>query len=348
MEPAAPGTKPCPYCMQPVLAGAIKCRWCGEMIPASPGAAPTAPAPYRMPPPVEAQPAIPVGAKNAAGMRPMTVVQILDASFRLYRENFALFLGITAIVYVPVVMGALALQAWTLSIQQPGRGAALPFQAEFATALVGLQAGQPPNLAQVLALCGVLIIWLAIYALAVPIADGALTRAVSDRYVGLPTSIGSAYRVVFRIFFPYLLTSLLVGLLFGISFFLCIIPMFVLIAMFAFVSQIMVVENVVGTDAMGRSVRLSEGHRWRAIGLLHITLLVRILLFVGLSLSSQFLLSRVIDSEMTRVLVEGAVGNIIGLLLQPLFSVAWVLFYYDVRIRKEGFDLQLLAQRAPA
>jgi hypothetical protein len=34
-----------------------------------------------------------------------------------------------------------------------------------------------------------------------------------------------------------------------------------------------------------------------------------------------------------------------GALLMPLYLIATTLFYYDVRIRREGFDLEFLASQ---
>jgi hypothetical protein len=34
-----------------------------------------------------------------------------------------------------------------------------------------------------------------------------------------------------------------------------------------------------------------------------------------------------------------------GSLILPLYSIATTLFYYDIRIRREGFDLEFMAGR---
>ena len=48
---------------------------------------------------------------EAPRLKPQTVTEILDSSFRLYRENFAQFLGILAIVYIPGIILQMLLTA---------------------------------------------------------------------------------------------------------------------------------------------------------------------------------------------------------------------------------------------
>ena len=36
-------------------------------------------------------------------------------------------------------------------------------------------------------------------------------------------------------------------------------------------------------------------------------------------------------------------GGFAGSLILPLYSIATTLFYYDIRIRREGFDLEVMA-----
>jgi hypothetical protein len=60
----------------------------------------------------------------------------------------------------------------------------------------------------------------------------------------------------------------------------------------------------------------------------------------GVGVVSSFLLTS--DAGATAVL-SSALGNLLSILLTPLGIIAAILLYYDMRIRKEGFDLEMLS-----
>jgi hypothetical protein len=43
-------------------------------------------------------------------------------------------------------------------------------------------------------------------------------------------------------------------------------------------------------------------------------------------------------------LLNSAIINLVSIFLTPLGIVATILLYYDMRIRKEGFDLEMLSR----
>jgi hypothetical protein len=48
--------------------------------------------------------------------------------------------------------------------------------------------------------------------------------------------------------------------------------------------------------------------------------------------------------SLTGDVVSGVLSGLAGLLLYPLQAIAVTLLYYDLRIRKEGFDLEMLTR----
>jgi hypothetical protein len=50
----------------------------------------------------------------------------------------------------------------------------------------------------------------------------------------------------------------------------------------------------------------------------------------------------------TILLVGVVIAAILQLLLSPLYQAALVIAYYDLRVRKEGFDLEVLASSLQA
>jgi hypothetical protein len=48
-------------------------------------------------------------------------------------------------------------------------------------------------------------------------------------------------------------------------------------------------------------------------------------------------------SNLARV-IQSMIGNVVAIVVAPLQTIAITLLYYDFRIRKEGFDLEMLSQ----
>jgi membrane-anchored glycerophosphoryl diester phosphodiesterase (GDPDase) len=105
----------------------------------------------------------------------------------------------------------------------------------------------------------------------------------------------------------------------------------------------LVLEDLTPSAALGRSWELTRGFRWRMFGLL-VTLLVLLYIpITALSGVASMMVARASASGGTSTLVAVLLGAVIQLLLYPLFYCVLTVAYYDLRVRKEGFDLEVLA-----
>src|SRR5262245_31630552 len=114
-------------------------------------------------------------------LRPLHLGELLDQAIRLYRRNFITFIGIIALVYVPLmILQAASTALMTSSI----------------TTLVSARRPEEifTNYAYWGGLLSTLVITFIQFILVQGIATGALTRAVADNYLGKQTSILDAYR----------------------------------------------------------------------------------------------------------------------------------------------------------
>ena len=73
-------------------------------------------------------------------------------------------------------------------------------------------------------------------------------------------------------------------------------------------------------------------------------LMILVVLWFAIIGMNQYFLPKLTASPVSQAVLGQAISQVIHLVLTPFFSVAWILFYYDVRIRKEGFDLEVLAR----
>jgi len=241
-------------------------------------------------------------------IRPMSVGEILDTGFRLLRNHFGLLVGLSALAYVP--MGIM----------------------QIALALVGQPNKDNPAamLIPVLIIVGVMLL---VIAVTFPLAATAMTMALGDIYVGRPTSAGQALRQSWSILLPVVGTSLLGTLLIGLGMLLLIIPGIWLALSYWVSSQVMVLERIFGMAALRRSGELMRGNKGRAV-------------VVGLV---AFVLMTVVSGGATWALNAWPIPNIIastvvGMITYAFLYAVIVVFYFDVRCRREAFDLEHLAQ----
>jgi hypothetical protein len=168
---------------------------------------------------------------------------------------------------------------------------------------------------------------------AVPIVFTALTHAVGEIYLGRQTSIGKSFGVALGLIVPMTGTMLLVylGILGGII--LLVIPGLVLSMAWILTSPVVVFEGRYGPAALRRSRELMRGHKWRAAGVL----------LVGWIIVA--VLGAVLGGSFHLVPLLGPIGQGIAQSIGVSYStVVLVLLYFDIRCRKESFDLEHLAR----
>lgn len=265
-------------------------------------------------------------------LRPLGMADILDAALRLYRQNFGPFLGITAIVFVPVGI-----------LQTVG------------AFLMGRSMGPNGDSSEVqmgaLIVFGVFMLGaLLVYLLAMPVCQGALSIAVARRYLGQPVTVADAYQMISDRWATLLAGVMIVGLMTAMGMLLCLIPGIFLGTLFMFVTPVIAVERATLMEALRRSRDLVTGHWWRCFGT-YLLLSMLIQLVAGAVVYPVTFLSAFLLMERNPALAQAlnqGLGMAASTLVQPVQIIGLVLLYYDLRVRKEGFDLELLAQNLGA
>lgn len=263
-------------------------------------------------------------------LRPLNLADILDQSISLYRRNFAVFVGITAIVYVPVGIIQMAFGYFMGSLQQsaPGNPDQIPWHqmGGFGIAIFGL---------------------ILVSIIAVPIGQGALAIAVSRRYLNEEVTVADAYHAIGARWGPLIATALILGLAIGAGTLFCLVPGIYLGVLWMFATAVIALEAITSpTEAAKRSNELVQGEWWRCFRTYAVlSILVSIVtqaLAMPLTLASTLGLMQH-NMALAQAINQG-VATAAGVLVQPVLMVGLVMLYYDLRIRKEGFDLELLAQ----
>ena len=251
---------------------------------------------------------------------PMTTGTLIDRAFRLYTANFALMLGITAAAYVPFYLIMLAIES-SLGVNLQDRGAALTtllFQIAF------------------------MVLWASI---AFPIASGAATYAISERYLGKEATISESLRQGLSRFWTLSIAQITATIRVLIGFVLLIVPGILWTLSYSLIIPAVLVEGQKAIPSLRRSSDLVKGQRGKVFLVLLVINLLQMILAVGVGM----ILGIFINTESSAgALLNSAMNNLMSIFLTPLGIIATILLYYDMRIRKEGFDLEMLSRAITA
>lgn len=281
----------------------------------------------------------------------MQLGEILDGSFNIYRRHFGLFMRLSVLlVWLPT---AVAIYLQVRFSGSPFEMLSVFEQHTGTVILLGLL---------------MLVIWTA----AGLMLKAGTIRIISDSYLGQEPDLGSALRLGVQKIIPLLLVTLSKGLLLVLLYLFGILGVVVLvmvgklagpamvgllafgggIALVWFVifvacgygvtTPIVVLEDLDSSfDAFGRSWDLTRGEKRKVFGTAAVTWLM-----------SQFLPQMVVGgisgvlgatSSMQPLFVVFA--SLLSILLAPILPCALTLLYYDLRVRREAFDLQILSDQ---
>ena len=283
----------------------------------------------------------------------MRLGEILDGSFNIYRRHFGLFMRLSLIlVWLPAAAG----------IYLNLRFSNNPFE------LLNLF---EHNIGSSI---GIVILLVVVWTTCSLLLKAGTIRVISDSYLGREPELGSSLRFGVDKIIPLLVVALsktvliillevvaglAVILLYfmgrilgpgvaGLMAFLGVVAAvwFVIWAVCAYgvTTPIVVLEDLPSSfDAFGRSWELTLGARGKIAGTVIVT-----------SLISQFLPAIVITAISAAV---GAAGNqslqplfvvissLLSIVLAPILPCALTLLYYDLRVRREAFDIQVLSEQ---
>jgi hypothetical protein len=263
-------------------------------------------------------------------LHPMTLGDILDGAFKLLKANLRTIVLVSAVFLVPINLVAGFFQRDVLG----GYGL---LQLANDPSLLDQAANADPSTALLLS---TLIAALASF-LITPFIGGAVSKIVASSYLGEEPEPGPVMRATARRFlallgaFLFTLLLKLVGLLF------CVVGVLVPMTFFLVTTPAVMVEELGPIQAMARSVTLVRSRFWPVMGIGVLSgLLASVLESI---LSWPFgLAAGVIGFRWGWILA--AIGEILpALVTMPLVAIVATLVYFDLRIRNEGFDLQMIA-----
>jgi hypothetical protein len=267
-------------------------------------------------------------------LRPLSLGEILDRTFSLYRRHFVLFVGITAIPHLLV----LGMNLWqTIFMKVPQIATKGP---------LGMPVHRTAEPTGVMAL-GLAwgIVAVVIYLIAYLFSQGGTIYAVSELYLGRTATVESSLRRVWGQLASLFGVILLNGLAVGGAFIFLIIPGIYVACRLITCIPAALLEDLGARESLERSFFLTKDNAGRAflIYLLYFFLTYAAALLIGGPLGVAIALHGK-DPNTLRILTAALQVSsfLVGILIGPILLIATSLFYYDLRVRKEAFDLQLM------
>ncbi|MDQ6830294.1 MAG: hypothetical protein M3081_15665 [Gemmatimonadota bacterium] len=271
-------------------------------------------------------------------LRPRSATEIIDVAVQIIRQRFAQLVAISLIAYAPLVV------------------AAAVFGASIALLMPKLAAKDGTGTGTVVGLVITGFVIGLSFMVGMTVANAAITVIVSEAYLGREPSAGAALRQALSRA-GSLIAVLLVQMLAGFIAFAASMPflllgplwligvMVLLLIAYAWtfaMPAVVILEGRRAVASFDRSYKLVQGHMRRVAGILAVTtVLVWIMSIVTLVLVQML-------ASLLHVAALGLIGSFAQLLFFPMVGVVVTLLYYDLRIRKEGFDLEMMASELGA
>lgn len=294
---------------------------------------------------------------EAPQLRPLGVGDIVDRVFALYRSRPLLYLAASA---VPYLLFVLLIAVVTVALASSFVGLA-----EFANAIAVGEAPDPAVFAGAIFTFAWFILFIVVAAVVIlSLQTTTLVSAMSARYLGGSMTLGQALRAGLRASPRVIGTGLLIFLgfivLWAALVFVMVVSGQVIVAFIAglvgviatfYVLASSLVAPVVATiegagpiGAIRRSWSLSKGNRWRILGL---QLLLLVINGVISAVVSAIFVTTLIGDVTLRSVAQQLVNAVTTIAWAPVEWGTFAILYYDLRVRREAFDLQLAAEALP-
>ena len=265
-------------------------------------------------------------------LRPRGIGEILDAGVALYRARFKQLVLTTAVVVLPLQALAtlVTLSAEPDHFTVSASGSPTPVY----------DAGS----ASLHAAANIVVLLLSLLSRAFVVA--ATARMIGDAYVGAETPRTKPLDVLGSRIPSVIGVTLLVAGSYFLGFLACFVGVLVPLTVFSVAIPALILEHVRVTRALGRSYELTKAKAGHVFGVVVLSQLLMLVVQSGLGLLILLVLRS--SSVTAVVLVSGLASAVAAVLTTPFLATSTVALYFDLRIRAEAFDVQLLMQRVDA
>jgi hypothetical protein len=321
--------------------------------------------------------AAPAALVGPVDLRPLTTSELIDRGFSLYRFHFAGFLLLALLCQSAPLLGQILATAFKLN---PNQAELMDHPASFFTK-IGIFTGIT-LVAQLIVFCFEVVITFYVadaYLGKIPSVKESLRRFTTCFASSVWTCVLNRFLIALTFFFPFVATAALyiyalynppatflpLVVLCGAGILLLVAsmaPVLIVFMRLMITIPALALEGISGWKAIKRSaslVRYDPGLGFLYWGEMRLSFLLLPLFIIELLILSLTSLPLVIheagefiqhgsNGQMTPppdslLIISQIMTFLAGSLILPLYSIATTLFYYDIRIRREGFDLEFMA-----
>ncbi len=262
---------------------------------------------------------------------PMSATRIIDRVFFFYSKNFLKFAAMISIIFVPIGIISAFLNVTVISSPNQNMSGA--------EAIIAIVMALGPGL---LSMLGTVL------------CSGILAQGFSELYLGKSLETGEVFGVVLPKLGKMIGAGFVSTLIIILGYFLFIVPGVIFGLWYSMISVVIVLEGSGAMSSLSRSKELTKGNLGKIFGTIFLAGLIAAIIngaltgIVGAIMGGG--LAAITDPESvesastTFLIVQQAMQTIASIITAPITAGAIVLLYYDLRIRKEGFDLEMLAQ----
>jgi hypothetical protein len=260
-------------------------------------------------------------------LRPLSIGEMLDRAFSIYRDHFKLFVGI-------MIWPQLASFAVSTSM--------------FLIPVVLSSGDGDTDTAGVIAMIAMLVywpIWLVVQFGAYYLSQAATTYAVSQVYLERSTTISASYAFIRGRFWTIVLVMLLSTVAMGVGFFAFFIGILFAALFFCLAVPVTVLEGRGPIESMKRSFNLVKDDIGRIFVILILFGVLNLAISYTLMIPSFVIIGLLSEHGEPPLWTNSLLflGSFIsGILIWPLLNIALAVAYYDERVRKEALDMHFM------
>jgi hypothetical protein len=274
--------------------------------------------------------------------RPMTFtfLELLDRTFRLYRENFLTIVGLVAIVTIPITVISLLLNPTTVNLlrNQPNTINNTGGGLQYLGGLLGL--------IQIVLIYAPLTYIASEYLFNHKVTIGEAFSGARNRFTKM--GCGIILLGIF-VFVVAIIAVILVAVippalaLFGIL-------IYIIVSAYSVFFPVMTLEDIGPSAAITRSYTLGKRRFWTVVGLGIILAIISVIVEAILGGSAALLIYSATPGRNSgsQLLLVTFLSTLISIFITPISPIAFTLLYYDIRTRSEGLDIMLDSSGNPA